>query len=103
MLENAFQFRNFFFTKPVRGLFSGSSQSGKTHLIGEILKNQEALFGENWSYIAYFYPHLLDQAPVDYENKTAVPLSYYPGFPDKSFVDSLPSNSLLIIDDQLRY
>ena len=100
MLENTFSSRNYYFQKPVRALFSGSSQSGKSFLIGELLKNQERIYGESWSYICYFYPRLLDSSPVDYETKTNVPLSYFAGFPEKTFLDSLPENSLIIIDDQ---
>ena len=65
-----------------------------------MLKKQSKLFGEEWSYIAYFYPRLLDSAPVNYENLTTVPLAYFAGFPEKSFIDTLPKNSLIIIDDQ---
>ena len=103
MLENNFEFRDYYFTKPVRALFSGSSECGKSHLIGNVLKHQNDLFGEKWDFIAYFFPRLLENAPVDYENLTDVPLTYYPGFPDKNFVDALPQNSLIIIDDQERY
>ena len=100
MLENTFETRQYFFSKPVRAIFSGSSESGKSFLIGKILEKQLQIFGEKWSYIAYFFPRMLSAAPVEYEKLTDVPLSYFPGFPERNFVESLPRNSLLIIDDQ---
>ena len=94
------QISNFNFTKPVRAIFSGSSQSGKTYLIGEILKHQRKLFGDAFTYVKYFYPTYLEESPVEYHTKTESPVSYEPGFPTKTDILSLPQNSLLIIDDQ---
>ena len=39
------------FFKPMRAIFSGSSQSGKTFLIGKMLEKQKELFGGE----KYFY------------------------------------------------
>ena len=50
---------DFKFFKPLRAIFSGSSQSGKTFLIGKILENQEKLFKSRFSLIKYFYPDYL--------------------------------------------
>ncbi len=94
------QLENFKFTKPIRAIFSGSSQSGKTYLIGEILEHQEKLFGDNFTYVKYFYPTYLDESPVEYHTKTDTPVSYEPGFPTKEDILTLPENSLVVIDDQ---
>ena len=91
---------NYRFTKPVRGIFSGSSQSGKTYLIGEILRYQEKLFGDKFAFVKYYYPTYLEESPVDYHLLTDTPIAYEAGFPVKDDILSMPSNSLLIIDDQ---
>ena len=90
----------FKFFKPMRAIFSGSSQSGKTFLIGKILENQEMLFDDNFNSVKYFYPSYLDESPVDYHSLTSTPISYNAGFPNKSDVLTMSENSLLIIDDQ---
>lgn len=59
---------NFYFQKPLRAIFSGSSQSGKTYLIGEILKKQKQLFNDTFKTIIYFYPTYLDEPPVDFHS-----------------------------------
>ena len=94
------QLENYKFTKPIRAIFSGSSQSGKTYLIGEILEGQERVFGDSFTFVKYFYPTYLEESPVDFHTKTDSPVAYEPGFPTKSDILSLPENSLLVIDDQ---
>ena len=91
---------NFRIFKPLRAIFSGSSQSGKTFLIGKIIENQESLFDDAFQFIRYFYPTYLDESPVDYHNLTKTPISYTSGFPTKKDVLGMPENSLIIIDDQ---
>ena len=88
------------FQKPIRAIFSGSSQSGKTFLIGKMLENQLDLFGDEFTMISYFFPSYLEDSPVDYHTSMETPISYQKGFPTKESVLSLPENSLLIIDDQ---
>jgi len=94
------QLESFTFLKPVRAIFSGSSQSGKTYLIGKLLENQEKIFGDKFNLIKYFYPTYLEESPVEYHTLTDSPVSYEPGFPKREDVLSMPENSLLIIDDQ---
>ena len=94
------QIDNFLFTKPMRAIFSGSSQSGKTFLIGKMLEKQERIFGDKFEYIKYFYPTYLDESPVDYHQTIETPISYEKGFPNKDDILSMPPNSLVIIDDQ---
>ena len=91
---------NFYFQKPIRAIFSGSSQSGKTYLIGKILESQEKLFNDKFNFVKYYYPTYLDESPVEYHNITDTPISYNAGFPTKDEILSLEPNSLVIIDDQ---
>lgn len=91
---------DFYFQKPLRAIFSGSSQSGKTYLIGRILERQENLFNDKFNFVKYYYPTYLDESPVDYHNLTDTPISYKAGFPTKNDILSLEHNSLVIIDDQ---
>ena len=90
----------FKFSLPMRAIFSGSSQSGKTHMIGEMLKNQEDIFSSRFDFIKYYYPTFLDEAPVDYHDFIETPISYASGFPTKAEVLAYPKNTLMIIDDQ---
>ena len=92
---------NFYFFKPMRAIFSGSSQSGKTNLIGGIMKNQKRIFGEEFSGIKYFYPEYLDECPVDWHNFISTPISYKSGFPTADDIGSLEPNSCIIIDDMM--
>ena len=91
---------NYTFLKPMRAIFSGSSQSGKTYLIGQILECQEKLFGDKFEFVKYYYPTYLDESPVEYHNMTDTPISYTAGFPNKQEILEMPRNSLLVIDDQ---
>jgi len=85
------------FKKPLRAIFSGSSESGKTYLIGEILKNQHEIFGEEFSTVKYFFPEFLDEAPVNFHEE--IDISYQQGPPVKEDILSLPKNALIILDD----
>lgn len=91
---------NYNFALPMRAIFSGSSQSGKTYLIGKILENQERLFGEHFTSVKYYFPSYLDEAPVNFHTTIETPISYERGMPNKSSILSIPEGSLLIIDDQ---
>jgi hypothetical protein len=89
------------FQKPMRAIFSGSSQSGKTYLIGKMLNQQTDLFGDEFSQVKYYYPEYLDECPVDWHDTMSTPISYHSGFPEKEDIQSLPNNSLIIIDDNM--
>ena len=92
---------NFHFFKPIRAIFSGSSQSGKTKLIGEIMMNQKRMFGEEFAEIKYFYPEYLDECPVDWHERIQIPISYKCGFPTKEDIAELKPNSCIIVDDMM--
>ena len=100
-LTREIEFKNHFqFIKPMRAIFTGSSQSGKTYLIGKLLERQKNLFGDEFQFVKYFYPTYLEESPVEYHLMTDTPVAYSAGFPNKNDVLSMPSNSLIIIDDQ---
>ena len=84
------QLDNFFFQKPMRAIFSGSSQSGKTFLIGQMLKNHMNIFGDEFNFRKYFYPNYLEEAPVEFHTLTDTLIAYEAGFPSKSDILSLP-------------
>ena len=91
-----------YFQKPMRAIFSGSSQSGKTFLIGKMLEKQKYLFGDEFEQIKYYYPEYLDNCPVCWHDLISTPILYHSGFPEKDEILSLPKNSLIIIDDNMK-
>ena len=92
---------NFYLFKPMRAIFSGSSQSGKTNLIGGMMRNQKRIFGESFNSIEYFYPEYLDECPVDWHNFIDTPITYKCGFPTQKDISELEPNSCVIIDDMM--
>ena len=67
---------DFTFSLPMRAIFSGSSQSGKTFMIGQILKHQNEIFNAHFEFVKYYYPTFLDEAPVEYHEFIDTPISY---------------------------
>ena len=90
------------FAKPIRAIFSGSSQSGKTYLIGEILKYQKRIFGSKFTLVKYYYPEYLGECPVNWHTFLDIPITYESGFPTKDHILDLSPNSLLVIDDNMK-
>ena len=90
------------FFKPMRAIFSGSSQSGKTFLIGKMLEKQKVLFGGEFELVKYYYPEYLEESPVNWHENISTPITYTAGFPSKQDILELPENSLLIIDDNMK-
>ena len=90
------------FFKPLRAIFSGSSQSGKTYLIGKMLEKQRELFGGEFKLVKYYYPEYLEECPVEWHENITTPITYNAGFPTKQDILELPEGSLLIIDDNMK-
>ena len=90
------------FFKPLRAIFSGSSQSGKTYLIGKMLEKQRELFGGEFELVKYYYPEYLEECPVEWHENITTPITYNAGFPTKQDILELPEGSLLIIDDNMK-
>ena len=84
---------------PMRAIFAGSSQSGKTSLITDMLRNQKRLFNNKFDVVKYCYPSYLTEVPVDIHDYLEEDVIYYCGFPTERQILELPSNSLLVLDD----
>ena len=93
---------NFEFFRPMRAIFSGSSQSGKTFLMGKMLENQRRLFGGEFKQVLYYYPEYLSECPVSWHENISSPILYQPGFPNKQDILEMEEGSLLIIDDNMK-
>lgn len=106
MATKVFEFRDFHFQLPMRSLFAGSSQVGKTSLILDIIQNQKNLFNFEFNRIYYYYPSLLCSCPIDINFESKSEISLIAGFPSLSEINEFEIGSLVIIDDQrnsLRY
>ena len=85
------------FTSPFRMILSGSSGAGKTHFAGELLQNN--IFDSDFEYIYYFHPCYLEEAPVNWHDTMMIPVSYQTGLPSLEQLMSMPTNSVVVLDD----
>ena len=85
---------------PFRAIFSGSSQSGKTFLAGQLCKNFH-LFEKSPKQIVYYYPRFLKEKPVSWDESDClkIPIHFGIGLPSQDDIDSLDNNTLIILDD----
>ena len=81
--------------KPFRILIGGSSGSGKTTFLKELVNRNH--FSSPFEKIVYFYPEYLYESPVEFEQI----VDYKPGLADLEYFSSLPQNSLIIYDDMI--
>ena len=81
--------------KPFRILIGGSSGSGKTTFLQELVNRNH--FSSPFEKIVYFYPEYLEEAPVEFDQI----VDYKPGLADLDYFSSLPKNSLIIYDDMM--
>ena len=86
------------FCTPFRLFCSGSSESGKTYFVEQLLKRRD-LFQENIEYVKYYYPCYLNEAPVKWHKTLDIPVSYKVGLPSKKELVDLPRNTCVVIDD----
>ena len=86
---------------PFRIILSGSSGAVKTHFAGELLKNFN-LFNGKIEFIYYFLPCYLNEAPVDWHESMSVPVSYQTGLPTMELLTSMPTNSVIALDDLMK-
>ena len=85
------------FISPFRMILSGSSGAGKTHFAGDLIKAN--LFEDQIEFVYYFHPCYLDEPPVDWHESMSIPVSYQTGLPSVEQLTSMPSNSLVVLDD----
>ena len=82
---------------PFRMLISGSSGTGKTTFIENLLKSDR--IDREFSTVYYCYPHHLGDPPVDWHDTLQCNIEYLTHLPDLRFFDTAEPDSLLILDD----
>ena len=85
------------FVSPFRMILSGSSGAGKTHFAGDLVRANS--FEDDINFIYYFHPCYLDEPPVDWHESMSIPVSYQTGLPTLEQLTSMPSQSLVVLDD----
>ena len=85
------------FISPFRMILSGSSGAGKTHFAGNLIRAN--IFEDDINFIYYFHPCYLDEPPVDWHESMSIPVSYQTGLPTIEQLTSMPSQSLVVLDD----
>lgn len=82
---------------PFKMLLSGSSGSGKTTFVEDLIKFKK--IKNKVSQIIYHYPEALVTPPVDWHNKFHdIPVIYEEGIPnDQEYWSNIPKNSLVVI------
>ena len=78
-------------------ILSGSSGAGKTHFAGELIRAD--LFQQKIDFVYYFHPCYLEEPPVDWHECMKIPVSYQTGLPTVEQLTSMPTNSLIVLDD----
>ena len=83
---------------PFRMLISGSSGTGKTTFIENLI--QSSRIDKKFKNIYYVYPYELMEPPVDWDQKfTDINVEFMNELPDLKFFDTAKRDSLLVIDD----
>jgi len=82
---------------PFRAGVFGSTRTGKTTLIYNLLKNN--LVHGDIENIYYSYPTDYSDQPLDWHKELNYNIEYLDFLPDSDFIKSIEKNSLLIIDD----
>ena len=82
---------------PFKMLLSGSSGSGKTTFVEDLIKYNK--IKGKISQIIYHYPEALVEPPVDWHHQFKnIPVTYEEGLPnDPDYWSSIPRNSLVVI------
>lgn len=82
---------------PFRMLISGSSGTGKTTFIENLLQSNR--IDKDFSTVYYCYPYNLGDPPVEWHETLKCNVQYLTHLPDLRFFDSIEPDSLLILDD----
>ena len=86
------------FATPFRMLVSGSSGTGKTTFIENLIKSHRV--DKKWKTIYYVYPYELGEPPVSWDvTFEDINVQYMTELPSLKFFDTAERNSLLVIDD----
>ena len=78
---------------PFRMIIAGSSGSGKTELVKEMISKN--YFGKRFREIHYCYPEYLTAIPAEFEEH----VQYHAGLLSMSYIKDIEDESLIIIDD----
>ena len=82
---------------PFRMLISGSSGTGKTTFIENLLKSNR--IDKEFTTVYYCYPYTLGDPPVDRDQTLDCNIEFLTHLPDLRFFDTVEPDSLLILDD----
>ena len=82
---------------PFRMLISGSSGTGKTTFIENLLKSNR--IDKEFTTVYYCYPYTLGDPPVDWDQTLDCNIEFLTHLPDLRFFDTVEPDSLLIFDD----
>ena len=82
---------------PFRMLISGSSGTGKTTFIENLLKSDR--IDRKFSTVYNCYPNHLGNPPVDWHETLNCNVQFLTRLPDLRFFDTVEPHSLLILDD----
>ena len=86
------------FHHPFRMIISGSSGTGKTTFCEKMIESD--IIDYDFTNIFYIYPEELDSPPVDWDERFPEKnIEYMNAIPDLMFFNSVPRNSLIIVDD----
>lgn len=84
---------------PASCIFSGSSGTGKTNLVLQLLMNQ--FFSKPIRNVYYFGINETDANSLKWDQILEdISVTYMEGLPSASFFSKIPKNSLIVIDDQ---
>ena len=82
---------------PFRMLISGSSGTGKTTFIENLLKSDR--IDRDFLTVYYCYPYTLGDPPVNWHDTLNCNVQYLTQLPTLKFFDTAEPNSLLVLDD----
>ena len=82
---------------PFRAGVFGSTRTGKTTLIYNLLKNN--YINGQISTIYYCYPATFSEHPLDWHDELDFNIEYIDYLPDEEFLKMMDDDSLLVIDD----
>ena len=82
---------------PFRMLISGSSGTGKTTFVENLICSNR--IDRPFTTIYYCYPFELGDPPVSWHDKCDSNVEYITDLPDAKFFDTADPNSLLVLDD----
>ena len=82
-------------TTPFRLIVAGGSGSGKTEFVKKLVNKQ--FYAEPMENVIYCYPDYLTEILTKFD----IPVQYYKGLPDTTFMANIPDDSLLILDDMM--